>query len=213
MDEEIITIIQGPKGENGKDGRDGLNGKDGAKGLDGKDGEQGMRGLKGANGLDGKDGSPDTGDMIIDKIHSSSKKIQAKNIDGFEDRMNENNRKIQKVLSFGGANSINIKNNGSVVGQVQTINLIGTTITPVGNGGEINVTVNGGSSAIPELTSDPLSPTAQSAWVLKTGGLVSGKMQTSVGPYSLLLGKSSTPVTYQFSYRTLESTTIRTTLA
>lgn len=77
---------------------------------------------------------------------------------------------------------------------------------PGGSGGS-------GTAVIPELTSDPIFPTPEEAWVLKTGGIVSGKMQTSVGPYSLLLGKSSTPVTYQFSYRTLESTTIRTTLA
>jgi hypothetical protein len=68
----------------------------------------------------------------------------------------------------------------------------------------------GGSSSIPELTSDPISPAPQSMWVLKTGGTGSGE------PLGLLLALTTTsgvPLSYQLSYQTLEGTTIRTTLA
>ena len=69
--------------------------------------------------------------------------------------------------------------------------------------------------SIPELTADPSSPGAQSAWVLKTPGAAG-----SGGgfPYGLLLaltypGVGGAAPTYKFSYETLESTIIRTSLA
>lgn len=47
-----------------KDGNDGEDGKDGAKG------EKGDKGDDGNDGKDGKDGSPDTGEVIVQKINS-----------------------------------------------------------------------------------------------------------------------------------------------
>ena len=81
----------------------------------------------------------------------------------------------------------------------------------LGGGAVIIERVNGGGS-IPELSSDPVSPSAQQAWVLKSGGLVGGG-----DPIGLLLALTypgaGSITTYQFSYRTLENTTIRATLA
>lgn len=57
---------------------------------------------------------------------------------------------------------------------------------------------------IPELSSDPASPSQQEAWILKTGGLGEGES------YGLLLTLTDpgTPVTYALKYRTKENTTI-----
>lgn len=66
----------------------------------------------------------------------------------------------------------------------------------------------GNGSNIPELTVDPVSPIAESAWVLKTSNVVSGQ------PMGLLLALtySVNTLTYLLSYRTLEGTTVRTSL-
>lgn len=65
----------------------------------------------------------------------------------------------------------------------------------------------GGSSSniIPEVTVDPVSLPAGTPWVLRTGRAGS--------PIGLLLALTYTTDLYQFSYRTLEGTTVRTTLA
>ncbi len=79
----------------------------------------------------------------------------------------------------------------------------------------LDFTGSGGSgTTIPEYATDPVSPAANSAWVLKTvaGGISIGS------PIGLLLAltyavTSGGSTTYQFSYRTTEATTIRTTLS
>lgn len=65
----------------------------------------------------------------------------------------------------------------------------------------------GGSSSnvIPEVTTDPISPPAGTPWVLHTVRIGS--------PIGLLLALTYTADLYQFSYRTLEGTTVRTALA
>ena len=70
-------------------------------------------------------------------------------------------------------------------------------------------------SEIPQLTSDPSSPAAHDAWVLKTGGGGAGggvfKGFLGLGfPYATV-GSGGSP-TYQLSYRTEEGTTKRVTL-
>lgn len=80
-------------------------------------------------------------------------------------------------------------------------------------GGSLIDRVGGG--VIPELTSDPASPNAQQAWVLKTGGSVGSGGGL---PYGLLLaltypGVGGGAPTYQFSYRTIENTTIRVSMS
>jgi hypothetical protein len=75
---------------------------------------------------------------------------------------------------------------------------------------------SGTAFSIPELTTDPTTPAAQSAWVLKSGGGGGIPDGTPIGlfPFTLTYtGAGGTPATYQFSYQTLEGTTIRTTLS
>ena len=69
---------------------------------------------------------------------------------------------------------------------------------------------------IPELDADPSSPSPEDAWVLRTGGAVSGG-----GVIQGWIGLGSTPIltvgsgdgaAYQFSYRTQAGTTVRTAL-
>jgi hypothetical protein len=65
-----------------------------------------------------------------------------------------------------------------------------------------------GGSSIPEYTSDPVSPTAETAWVVKSG---SGVIPDGT-PIGLLLALTYTGnegiFSYQLRYRTLEATTV-----
>ena len=86
------------------------------------------------------------------------------------------------------------------------------------HGGGALIDRAGGSSSIPELTSDPSSPAVQSAWVLKSGG--GGGTIAAGTPLGLLLAltyaldsSGGGPATYQFSYRTIENTTIRVSMS
>lgn len=72
---------KGDKGDSGKDGKNGLNGTNGKDGLNGRNGIDGLNGVDGLNGKNGKDGSPDTGEQIVDKINSQSKKIESSKLD------------------------------------------------------------------------------------------------------------------------------------
>lgn len=72
--------------------------------------------------------------------------------------------------------------------------------------------------SIPQLNSDPASPTSQSAWVLKTaggGGTGGGVYKGTLGLGFPYLSKSSGggSATYQLSYRTIEGTTKRVSLS
>lgn len=70
----------------------------------------------------------------------------------------------------------------------------------------------GGSATIQELTSDPVSPSAEEAWVLRT---TTGAIDDGV-PIGMLLALTYTgnsgSSTYQLSYYTTEGTTIRVAL-
>jgi hypothetical protein len=88
-----------------------------------------------------------------------------------------------------------------------TINPTTSKLDLVGSGGS-------GSSSIKELTSDPVSPSFEQAWVLRNGtggGIPDG---TPIGMLLALTytGNSGSPFTYQFSYYTKEGTTIRVDL-
>lgn len=75
-----------------------------------------------------------------------------------------------------------------------------------------DVTGSSGSS-IPEVSTDPVSPNAQDAWVLKSGGTTGGGVITAfIGGFPLLTAGSGSS-TYQFSYYTNEGTIVRTTLS
>lgn len=66
---------------------------------------------------------------------------------------------------------------------------------------------------IRQVDADPTNPKSQDAWVLKTGSGGTG----GGTPVGLLLALTTPDVggttSYQFSYRTIEGTTIRTTLS
>lgn len=71
-------------------------------------------------------------------------------------------------------------------------------------------------AGIPQYDTDPVSPNPEDAWMLKTsgGGAGGGAIVAIMGGGFM----ASTPntggsTTYQLSYRTLENTTIRVTLA
>lgn len=60
----------GVKGDKGERGEQGKQGTQGIRGEMGERGEKGERGTDGIKGTDGKDGSPDTQEMVRDKLES-----------------------------------------------------------------------------------------------------------------------------------------------
>lgn len=71
-------------------------------------------------------------------------------------------------------------------------------------------------AGIPQYDTDPVSPNPEDAWVLKTGGGGSGGgtiIAAMGGGFIASSPNTGGSPTYQFSYRTLENTTIRATLA
>lgn len=69
-----------------------------------------------------------------------------------------------------------------------------------------------GTVSIPQVSTDPVAPAAQDAWVLKTasGAIADG---TPIGLLLALTYKDNTgSLSYQFSYRTQEGTTKRVTI-
>ena len=67
---------------------------------------------------------------------------------------------------------------------------------------------------ISEVSSDPASPAAQDAWVLKTsGGSGGGTLKAFMGMGFPYLTANSGANTYKLSYRTQEGTTVRVTLS
>lgn len=85
--------------------------------------------------------------------------------------------------------------------------LIGGKISQIPVGDTIRG-AGGGSSGIPELANDPVSPSTSEAWVLRTdfyGG----------SPIGLLLSLTSVsmPSTYKLSYKTISGAIVRVALA
>ncbi|MEK7106551.1 MAG: hypothetical protein AAB895_04335 [Patescibacteria group bacterium] len=71
-----------------------------------------------------------------------------------------------------------------------------------------------GAVSIPEVDTDPVSPAAEDAWVLRTGGGTDGTVGEPRGMLlALTYSGDITAGTYQFSYRTAASTTVRVTLS
>lgn len=70
------------------------------------------------------------------------------------------------------------------------------------------------STSIPQVDTDPASPSAEDAWVLKTttGGAGGGVLQFFGGLGQPITSVGAPSTTYQFSYRTVEGTTKRVTL-
>lgn len=72
-----------------------------------------------------------------------------------------------------------------------------------------NGSTGGGAVSIPELYSDPVSPSPEEAWVLASSSGVTGS------PIGLLLALTyAAPLlSYQFSYKTIEGPIVRVGLA
>ncbi len=77
-------------------------------------------------------------------------------------------------------------------------------------------TGDSGAVSISQVNTDPASPTAEDAWVLKTmtGAASAGKLKATMGlAFPLVtIANVGTP-SYQFSYRTSEGTTKRVLLS
>jgi translation elongation factor EF-1beta len=61
-------------------------------------------------------------------------------------------KRVNSIRMTGGNTNIRLKNSGSPVGQIETFNFIGATITPVGDGREVNVSFPGGGGSFAVLT-------------------------------------------------------------
>lgn len=71
-----------------------------------------------------------------------------------------------------------------------------------------------GSVSIPEYTSDPVSPSARDAWVLRTGSMSGGgELMYMIGGMPVLSSGTGGGYTYQFKYRTDEGTTVAVALS
>lgn len=121
-------------------------------------------------------------------------------------------KKPESVVGGGGSSQTS---STVVQGGVQSV-VAGTNITVDNTDPEnpiVNSTATGGGS-IPQYDTDPASPAAEDAWVLKSGSVTGGgKLQFLFGLGTPVTDSGTGGVTYQFSYRTQEGTTIRTTLS
>jgi hypothetical protein len=94
------------------------------------------------------------------------------------------------------------------------LNVLGPPFDLVSPGANTSLTTN-----IPQYDADPVAPATQSAWVLKSGGVVvtgGGVLQYFHGLSFAVTTTGSAgggALTYQFSYRTLENTTKRATIS
>lgn len=115
---------------------------------------------------------------------------------------------IHGILQF--INTLRTSNEGVDLGETDVIDFVGAGVNTTYASGVATVTIPGaGSPTIPQLNADPALPSPESAWVRKSG--VGG------GELKFLFG-GGTPITsvgtpfYEFSYRTLENTTVRVAL-
>jgi len=229
---ENIKKMQGPKGDKGEKGDKGdigENGKDGKGGREGKDGKDGLNGTNGNNGkdgVDGIDGKDADEESIVSKIENELPALGARIRDGLELLQGEERLDASAIKNLPeatkevvtkagwGAHPLLIQDDGATVDKnARIINFTGATITRSGQG-VINVPVGGGGGGIPQYDTDPASPTAEDAWVLRsTTGTGGGKLNTFLGlgfPYT---SQGTLSYTYRLSYRTQAGTTVRTLLS
>lgn len=154
--EEVVDakILRGRKGDAGEKGEKGDKGDTGDRGSEGERGEIGARGLagtkgeKGDKGERGEEGSPDTGAVIVKKINASKSKIKRDSIEGMEEiegLAKSANANVKRYIQMGGSPLIGIQSASGATQRVDTINFLsGFTVTPVGQGTQVNVTASGG---------------------------------------------------------------------
>lgn len=146
---DSITGPQGKQGTPGVDGRDGVDGKDGADSIvPGPQGIQGNPGKDGTDGKDGSDGAPDTPEEVVGKINKSPKKvlIDFKKVRGLEEAFSQINKYGSNPGgSTGGANRLNIQNQGTNVSDyITAINFSTGLIATYSNNGLVTITSSGG---------------------------------------------------------------------
>lgn len=142
---------KGEKGIQGIPGKEGKNGKDGKEGVDGKDGLPGTNGVDGLPGLPGKEGenaSPDEPDVLVEKINTSKKLIDAHKVKGLRDMIDTvdqiGKNPQGKLENVGGANPLIMLSNGVRVSDFITELNFSTNITPVYDGnGRVTLTASG----------------------------------------------------------------------
>lgn len=183
--EAVLKTLRGTKGDKGNPGKDGVDGKDGIDGKDGKDGAQGIQGIRGERGFRGERGEagesveveeieammlsllPDveiqpelSPKEVIEKINKAKtakiKKERVEGLDELEGLARSANRNVQNFISLGGNRQTKLQLNGAApLTGVDTINFIGGTLTPVGDGTTANYTPpssGGGSSGYQAVT-------------------------------------------------------------
>lgn len=115
----------------------------------------------------------------------------------------------------GGGGRVSIKDEGTLLGKAKFIDFTGSAVTATlsGDVATVNVTGGGGGGGgttttnvtIPQLNSDPASPTEESAWVRYTAATGAGR---PVGLLLAILQPPSGGSLYEFRYRTKEGTTL-----
>jgi len=117
-------------------------------------------------------------------------------------------------------------NYNSSTGVISTPQNIATTSSPTfagltvdnlnGSVSAVSGVLSAGDVVIQQYDTDPASPAMETAWILKsgTGGSGGGEIKAFLGlGFPIIVPNSGGSTTYQFSYRTLEGTTVRATLA
>lgn len=161
-EEEVdIKVLRGKQGEKGEPGTNGKDGKQGTKGEKGDKGDMGFRGEKGDAGdsvlledieaivlplipeptvipeLAPKD--------LIEKINKAkTAKIKRERVEGFDEiegLAKSANRNVQNFISLGGNRQTKLQLNGvQVATGADTLNFVGGTLTPVGDGTTVSYT-------------------------------------------------------------------------
>lgn len=140
---------RGPKGDSIKgdkgDSIKGDRGPVGPQGPPGKDGES----IKGNDGTNGKDGSPDTPEEVVDKVNSSSNKIDPKQVKGLLNLMSLSEQRDMNPVGkdAGGGPKYVFRSNGTVISDHVTEIDYTSGITAVYSGnGRITLSASGGGS-------------------------------------------------------------------
>lgn len=130
---------QGEKGEKGERGEKGETGARGERGSAGKDGVNGTDGRDGANGKDGKngkDGSPDSAELMAEKLNAFPGSVGMHVVKGLEIYLKNLNRSIKEKKGMG----------GQAVGSGDSVSA-GANITITRVNGRKVITASGGAGA------------------------------------------------------------------
>jgi len=104
---------------------------------------------------------------------------------------------------------------GSTTLEFKNITSSDGSVAITSNATDVDLSVAAGTSGIPQYDSDPGSPAAEDAWVLRTAGSPSSPAGEPVGLLFAITsaGSAAGADLYQFSYQTVEGTIKRITLS